>query len=92
MLCTKDSKREESVCSVSRVTDAEIESAMLVHLRNSLCAPTIVNHQLALKKPGKEVRGQLDLLTPLWNEMFPTDRNLVMHLIRVSCGRRRAGA
>lgn len=35
----------------------------------------------ALKKPGKEVSGYLDRLTPLWDEMFPAERNRVMHLL-----------
>ena len=81
-LCTKDSKRGESICPVSRVTGGEIESAVLVHLRKILCTPTIVNQLAqALKKPGKEVSGYLDRLTPLWDEMFPAERNRVMHLL-----------
>ncbi len=81
-LCTKDSKRGESICPVSRVTGSEIESAVLVHLRKILCTPTIVNQLAqALKKPGKEVSGYLDRLTPLWDEMFPAERNRVMHLL-----------
>ena len=67
---------------MSRVTGGEIESAVLVHLRKILCTPTIVNQLAqALKKPGKEVSGYLDRLTPLWDEMFPAERNRVMHLL-----------
>jgi len=75
-------KRGESICPVSRVTGGEIESAVLVHLRKILCTPAIVNQLTqALKKPGKEVSKYLDRLTPLWDEMFPAERNRVMHLL-----------
>ena len=71
-LCTKDSKRAESLCPVSRVSGGEIESAVLLHIKKILCTPTIVN-QLArdLNTPGKEVAEVLNKLTPLWDEMFP---------------------
>ncbi len=71
-LCTKDSRRAESLCPVSRVSVGEIESAVLLHIKKMLCTPTIVN-QLArdLNTPGKEVAEVLNKLTPLWDEMFP---------------------
>ena len=44
--------------------------------------PTIVN-QLArnLNTPGKEVAEVLNKLTPLWDEMFPAERNRLMQLL-----------
>ena len=47
-----------------------------------LQTPTIVN-QLAqsLKKPGKEVNELLSRQTELWDEMFPAERNRLMHLL-----------
>ena len=47
-----------------------------------LRTPTIVN-QLArdLNTPGKEVAEVLNKLTPLWDEMFPAERNRLMHLL-----------
>ena len=81
-LCTKDSKRAESLCPVSRVSGGEIESAVLLHIKKMLCTPTIVN-QLArdLNTPGREVAEVLNKLTPLWDEMFPAERNRLMHLL-----------
>ena len=60
----------------------EIEAAVLLHLRKILGTPTIVN-QLAqsLKKPGKEVNELLSRQTELWDEMFPAERNRLMHLL-----------
>ena len=54
----------------------------LLHLRKILGTPTIVN-QLAqsLKKPGKEVNELLSRQTELWDEMFPAERNRLMHLL-----------
>ena len=81
-LCTKDSKRSESLCPVSRVSGGEIEAAVLTHIKKILCTPTIVN-QLArnLNTPGKDVAEVLNKLTPLWDEMFPAERNRLMHLL-----------
>jgi len=81
-LCTKNSKRGESLCPVNRIGGGEIEAAVLLHLRKILGTPTIVN-QLAqsLKKPGKEVNELLSRQTELWDEMFPAERNRLMHLL-----------
>ena len=81
-IMSKDSKRAESLCPVSRVSGGEIESAVLLHIKKILCTPTIVN-QLArdLNTPGKEVAEVLNKLTPLWDEMFPAERNRLMHLL-----------
>ena len=81
-LCTKNSKRGESLCPVNRIGGGEIEAAVLIHLRKLLQTPTIVN-QLAqsLKKPGKEVNELLSRQTELWDEMFPAERNRLMHLL-----------
>ena len=77
-----NSKRAEALCPVSRVSGGEIESAVLLHIKKMLCTPTIVN-QLArdLNTPGKEVAEVLNKLTPLWDEMFPAERNRLMHLL-----------
>ena len=81
-LCTKDSKRAENICPVNRISGGEIESAVLLHVKKILTTPTIVN-QLAksLKSPGKNVIEMLEKLTPLWNEMFPAERNRLMNLL-----------
>ena len=52
------------------------------YIKKMLCTPTIVN-QLArdLNTPGKEVAEVLNKLTPLWDEMFPAERNRLMHLL-----------
>ena len=44
--------------------------------------PTIVNQlALKLKRPGKEVNELLSRQTELWDEMFPAERNRLMHLL-----------
>ena len=52
------------------------------YIKKMLCTPTIVN-QLArnLNTPGKEVAEVLNKLTPQWDEMFPAERNRLMHLL-----------
>ena len=81
-LCTKDSKRSESICPVNRITGGEIESAVLLHVKKVLTTPTIVNQLAqALKTPGKDIGELLDKLTPLWDEIFPAERNRLMHLL-----------
>ena len=81
-LCTKDSKRSKSICPVNRITGGEIESAVLLHVKKILTTPTIVNQLAqALKTPGKDIGELLDKLTPLWDEMFPAERNRLMHLL-----------
>ena len=43
---------------------------------------TIVNQLAqALKTPGKDIGELLNKLTPLWDEMFPAERNRLMHLL-----------
>ena len=81
-LCTKNSKRGKSLCPVNRISGGEIEAAVLLQVRKVLTTPTIVN-QLAqnLKMPGREVSGLLENLDPLWDEMFPAERNRLMHLL-----------
>ena len=55
---------------------------MLIHLRKILQTPTIVNQlALKLKRPGKEVNELLSRQTELWDEMFPAERNRLMHLL-----------
>ena len=81
-LCTKNSKRGESLCPVNRIGGCEIEAAVLIHLRKLLQTPTIVNQlALKLKRPGKEVNELLSRQTELWDEMFPAERNRLMHLL-----------
>lgn len=81
-LCTKNSKRGESLCPVNRIGGGEIEAAVLIHLRKILQTPTIVNQlALKLKRPGKEVNELLSRQTELWDEMFPAERNRLMHLL-----------
>ena len=81
-LCTKDSKRSKSICPVNRITGGEIESAVLLHVKKILTTPTIVNQLAqALKTPGKDIGELLNKLTPLWDEMFPAERNRLMHLL-----------
>ena len=81
-LCTKNSKRGESLCPVNRIGGGEIETAVLIHLRKILQTPTIVNQlALKLKRPGKEVNELLSRQTELWDEMFPAERNRLMHLL-----------
>ena len=56
--------------------------AVLIHLRKILQTPTIVNQlALKLKRPGKEVNELLSRQTELWDEMFPAERNRLMHLL-----------
>ena len=67
---------------MNRIGGGEIEAAVLIHLRKILQTPTIVNQlALKLKRPGKEVNELLSRQTELWDEMFPAERNRLMHLL-----------
>ena len=67
---------------MNRIGGGEIEAAVLIHLRKILQTPTIVNQlALKLKRPGNEVNELLSRQTELWDEMFPAERNRLMHLL-----------
>lgn len=81
-LCTKNSKRGKSICPVNRIGGGDIEAAVLEHVKKFLATPTFIN-QLAqsLDMPGGKVAELLLRLNPLWDTMFPAERNRLMHLL-----------
>ncbi|MDP9223808.1 MAG: zinc ribbon domain-containing protein, partial [Actinomycetota bacterium] len=79
-------KRDPGACSVRRVPAAEIESAVIDQLRGLLRSPEIiVGTWRAAKSTGDiseaEVRGALERLDPLWDELFPAEQARIVQLL-----------
>ncbi len=79
-------KRDAEACTVRRVPAAEIESAVVDQLRGLLRSPEIiVGTWRAAKSMGEisesEVRGALQRLDPLWDELFPAEQARIVQLL-----------
>jgi site-specific DNA recombinase len=74
-------------CSVRRVPAAEIETAVVDHLRGLLRAPEIVVatwRAARAKLEGiseEEVREALERLDPLWDDLFPAEQARIVQLL-----------
>jgi site-specific DNA recombinase len=74
-------------CSVRRIPAAEIESAVVNHLRGLVRTPEIIvgtwraaRVQLEGIAEG-DVRQALERLDPLWNELFPVEQARIVQLL-----------
>ena len=78
-------KRDAASCPVRRVPAAEIETAVIDHLRGLLRAPEIVVRTWrAARETGiseAEVRQALERLDPLWDELFPAEQARIVQLL-----------
>src|SRR2546430_5220281 len=80
-------KHGPGACPVGRVPAAEIEIAVVDHLRGLLRAPEIVVGTWRAARPRiegiaeEEVREALERLDPLWNELFPHEQARIVHLL-----------
>jgi len=86
-------KRDANACPVRRIPAAEIESAVVDHLRGLLRTPeVIVGTWRAARSigdiPEAEVREALQRLDPLWDELFPAEQARIVQLLveRVDVG------
>jgi DNA invertase Pin-like site-specific DNA recombinase len=80
-------KRDGASCPIRRVPAAEIENAVIGHLRGLLRAPEIIvrTWRAARQTVGeiseKEVREALERLDPLWDELFPAEQARIVQLL-----------
>ena len=80
-------KRDAAACRVRRLTAAEIENAVVDQLRGLLRAPEIIvrTWRAARQSMGDmteaEVRGALERLDPLWDELFPAEQARIVQLL-----------
>jgi site-specific DNA recombinase len=80
-------KRAVSPGSVSRIAAGDVERAVLDQLRTILRAPEIIirTWRTARRKIDNvteaEVRGALEQLDPLWNELFPAEQARIVRLL-----------
>jgi site-specific DNA recombinase len=80
-------KHGPRACSVGRVPADEIETAVVDQLRDLLRAPEIVvgTWRAVRKSMGDikeaDVREALELLDPLWNELFPAEQARIVQLL-----------
>ncbi|MTW18318.1 recombinase family protein [Rhodoplanes serenus] len=80
-------KRDADSCPVQRVPAGEIETAVINQLRALLRAPEIVvrTWRAGRKSDEKiseaEVRGALERLDPLWDELFPGEHTRIVQLL-----------
>jgi site-specific DNA recombinase len=80
-------KRDGDACSVRRMPAAEIENAVIDQVRALLRAPEVIvrTWRAARKSIGgiteEEVRGALERLDPLWQELFPAEQARIVQLL-----------
>ena len=80
-------KGENAIGVVRRVPAAEIEAAVIDHVRGLLRAPEVIvaTWRAARDQDGglseTDVREALQSLDPLWDELFPTEQARVLQLL-----------
>jgi hypothetical protein len=80
-------KRDAEACLVRRIPAAEIESAIVDQLRGLLRAPEIIGATWRSARESidgineAEVRGALQRLDPLWDELFPAEQARIVQLL-----------
>jgi DNA invertase Pin-like site-specific DNA recombinase len=80
-------KRDADACSVRRIPAAEIESAVVDHLRGILRAPEIIVGTWRAARQSidglneTDVRAALERLDPLWDELFPAEQARIVQLL-----------
>jgi DNA invertase Pin-like site-specific DNA recombinase len=80
-------RRDAEACTVRRVPAAEIENAVVDHLRGLLRAPEIIvrTWRAARQSMGDikeaDVREALERLDPLWDELFPAEQARIVQLL-----------
>jgi site-specific DNA recombinase len=87
-------KRGADACPVGRVPAAEIEGAVVDLLRGLFRAPEVIVGTWRSARPEidglseAEVREALEVLDPLWDELFPAEQARIVHLLvdRVEVG------
>ncbi|MCB1381241.1 MAG: recombinase family protein, partial [Alphaproteobacteria bacterium] len=87
-------KRGPEACPVRRVSAAEIESAVVGHVRGTLQTPDIVVGTWRAAREQidglteSEVREALEHFDPLWDELFPAEQARIVQLLveRVDVG------
>jgi hypothetical protein len=91
---TRVLKEGPEACPVRRVPAAEIEQAVIDHIRGLLRAPEILvrtwqaAHAEDAAMTEAEVRDALERFEPLWEELFPTEQARIVQLLveRVEVG------
>ncbi len=80
-------KRGPEACPVGRVPASEIEAAVVGQLRGLLRAPEVVVGTWRATRDEidglaeSEVREALELLDPLWDELFPAEQARIVQLL-----------
>lgn len=80
-------KRDAEACPVRRVPAAEIESAVIEHVRAVLRSPEIIVRTWRVARQSMEglteadVREALERLDPLWDELFPAEQARIVQLL-----------
>jgi DNA invertase Pin-like site-specific DNA recombinase len=80
-------KRDADACSVRRIPAAEIETAVIEHVRAVLRSPEIIVRTWRVARHSMEglteanVRGALHQLDPLWDELFPAEQARIVELL-----------
>jgi site-specific DNA recombinase len=80
-------KRDAEACPVRRIPAAEIESAVIEHVRTLLRSPEIIVRTRRAARQSMEgltesaVREALERLDPLWDELFPAEQARIVHLL-----------
>ena len=80
-------KRDADTCPVRRIPAAEIESAVIEHVRGLLRSPEVIVRTWRLARQSREdiseeeVRDALERLDPLWDELFPAEQARIVQLL-----------
>ena len=80
-------KRDAEACPVRRIPAAEIESAVIEQVRVVLRSPEIIVRTWRVARQSlkglseTDVRGALERLDPLWDELFPAEQARIVQLI-----------
>ncbi len=80
--CSRDSKLGEHVCQLRMVPAGEIERLVMKELGVVLKTPTFISMLSArLNTPLSDVRDALNNVGEFWDDLFPVERDRLIHLL-----------
>ena len=81
-ICSKDFKRAVSSCPVKRISAGDIEKLVSDQLAKFLRTPDFARRLAdTAELDVKEVMDMLGDIGTVWNEMYPEEKNRLVHLL-----------
>ena len=81
-MCLKDSKRDIHTCPVKTIPAGDVEKAVVTQLGMLFYTPTFISMVATqLRTTIAEVRNALGNIGGFWDDLFPAERDRLLHLL-----------